>query len=323
MSDENPHPPANDPPPAEEPQPPPTPRPDPAPAPNGPRPAPPTVVGRTVYDIVAAVLPFILRPRIGIPILAAVVILAAVYFMFLSRVLSYENAWFRIGGSPVPQSAELKQCFDRARQLERPYVIEAITYLIQFDREAVNNQLLYRDNRRIFYTVRALRDIKPEEKVFTEAIHSHIPGHQLTRWHGNEKETVHDQNKQEQFDVQFAMREGDIRNVVTGANFTLPFPLQDRSELEGKLRVGPNQNYEGYGNEVDVICELDIVIESKTLQIAPVGDAAKRLFNNVMKDEEARLGHDSNGASGPRTISARWKNLVPGDKVGIHFSWPQ
>jgi hypothetical protein len=286
--------------------------------------SPAPVVGRTPYDIVVEViLPLLLKPRTGIPILAGVVILVAVYFMFLSRVLSYENELFRIGGSPVPQSAELKQCFEKARQLEKPYVIEAVTYLIQFDKETANNQPFFRDNRRIVYTVRALRDIKLDEKVFVEAIHSHIPGHQLTRWYGNEKETLHDQNRPEQFNVQFAMREGEIRNIVTGVNFVLPFPLQDRGELEDKLRVGPNQNYEGYGNDADVICELDIVIESKTLQISPVGDAAKRYFENSLKDEEARLGYDSSGASAQRSISARWKNVMPSEKVGILFSWPQ
>jgi hypothetical protein len=303
---------------------------------DGPPPARSRVTGRTLYDaIMDDVLPLILNPRTGIPILALIALIVALLFVIKYQGLYYESAWFRVGPSPSPQTmdsavnpepqtAELKQCFAKGRELKKPYVIEAIAYLIQYDTDVVNNHPVIRDNRRLIYTIRALRKINLDEELFAEEIDSHIPGHTVARSFGNEDEAPgHDPNLLGTFDVKFAMNEGDVRNIVTGANFTLPLPLPTRSEFSGQLLVPPNQNFEGYGNTLDVICELDIVVESRTLPIVPVGDAAKRFFENTLRNEKARLNYDVGGAPVPRTISARWKNVMPGERVGIHFGWPQ
>lgn len=332
MPDGNP-PPVNDPPP----------RPTPPPGPDGrraagdgPQPGRSRITGRTMYDaIVDDVFPLILNPRTGIPILALIALVVALLFVIKYQGLYYETEWFRLGGSPSPQtmesavnpesqSAELKQCFAKGRELKRPYVIEAIAYLIEYDTDVENNRPVIRDNRRLIYTIRALRKINLDEELFAEEIDSHIQGHTVARSYGNEDEAPgHDPNLKGTFNVKFAMNEGDVRNIVTGANFTLPLPLPTRSEFSAQLMVTPNQNFEGYGNQEDVICELDIVIESRTLPIVPVGDAAKRYFENTLRGEKARLNYDIAGDPLPRTISARWKNVMQGERVGIHYAWPQ
>jgi hypothetical protein len=246
--------------------------------------------------------------------------------MFRTEGLTYETPWLglRVGGSQLEtQSQKLKQCLAEAHRLDKPYAIEAATYLIQFEKELSNNQPVIRENRRIFYTLRALKPIKSNQELFIEEIHTHAPSATFEHWFGNEKEVFHDPSKREQFNVFFDVDKDDIRTVVTGANFLIPLPLASRPELENHINVLANQDFQAYPNTEDAICELNMIIESKSLQIEPVGDAAKRFFEGNLKSEEARFSFDRSSSSGVRTISARWRNVMIAETVGIHFQWPQ
>jgi hypothetical protein len=79
------------------------------------------------------------------------------------------------------------------------------------------------------------------------------------------------------------MEKDDVRTVITGANFILPLPFTPRTALENHLTLLPNQDFEAYPNSSDAICELNILVESKSLPIQPIGDAAKRFFEANLK----------------------------------------
>jgi hypothetical protein len=303
--------------------PPPEPRPANAPARDANQP----VFGRTMYDAIAHdILPLFLRPRTAIPIILLLALAALILFMLRTDGLTYETSWVgvRVGGSRLEkQSPQLKQCLAEARRLNKTYAIEAVTFLIQYEKDLATNRPVIRDSRRIFYTLRALEPININQETFIEEIDSHVPNHTFEHWFGNEKELFHSPEDKQQFKVFFDMNKDDIRTVVTGANFVLPLPFAARAELENHINVLANQNFYGYPNAADVICEMNMIVESRSLQIQPVGDAAKRYFEGNLKSEEARFGFDQSSPNGIRTISARWRNVMVGETVGIHFSWPE
>jgi len=288
-------------------------------------PPPERRTGRTLYDtIVDDFLPLLIRPRTGIPILIFVVSVAIILFMFRSQGISYETGWFgvRLGGAQAEtQSANLRKCLAEARRLNKPYAIESATYLIQVEKDFINKQDVLRHSRRIFYTLRALQPIKSDQDLFIEEIDTHIPNAVFEHWYGNEKEVFHDPNNRQKFNVFFDMEKDDVRTVITGANFILPLPFTPRTALENHLTLLPNQDFEAYPNSSDAICELNILVESKSLPIQPIGDAAKRFFEANLKNEEAKLTFDQGLAGGARTISARWRNVMIGETVGIYFSF--
>lgn len=292
-----------------------------------PAPASPPVFGRTLYDtLVHDLLPVLTNPRTGIPIVILAVAVAAILIMFRSDGLRVETPWVgvRVGGDQsVPQSASLKECLAEARRLNKPYAIESITYLIQVEKDELNGQPAQRQSRRIFYTLRSLQPIDKSQDVFEEEIDTHIPHAGFEHWYGTEKEVFHDNNNKQKFKVYFDMAKDDVRTVVTGANFVLPLPFQDREMLDGHLQMFSNQDFEAYPNQSDAICELNMVIESRSLPIQPMLDGAKRYFAGNLKGEDAKLSYDPSSGNGVRTISARWRNVQINEIVGIYFSWPE
>lgn len=285
----------------------------------------PRMTGRTIYDtIVDDAFPLLLKPRTGIPLVIVVLGITALFFWFRTDGLTYETSLvgLRLGGSPAEtQSTNLRKCLLEARRLDKPYAIEAATYLIQLEKEIVDNQEKLREHHRIIYTLRALRPLKSNEQLFLEEIHTHADS-TFEHWFGNEKEVFHDVTKKEKFHVHFDMEKDDIRTVVTGANFLLPLPLPTRHNLDQHLTVLPNEDFEGYPNVIDAICEMNILIESRTLAISPKVDGAKRYIAGNLQGEEAKLAFDQ-ASSGVRTISARWRNIMPNETVGVYFSWPE
>jgi hypothetical protein len=285
------------------------------------------VFGRTLYDtIVHDLLPLLTRPRTGIPIITLVIGIAVVLFMLRTEGVTYETAWFgfRVGGTQAElQSTNLRKCLAEARRLNKPYAIESATYLIQIEKDALDGKPAQRQSRRIFYTLRSLEPIKNNQDLFEEEIDTHVPNAAFEHWYGNEKEVFHDPNKKEKFKVLFDMEKDDVRTVVTGANFVLPLPFGNRTALENHLTVLSNQEFHAYPNAADAICELNMVIESRSFAIQPLGDAAKSFFEGTLKNEEAKLTFDQISGTGVRTISARWRNVRIGETVGIYFSWPE
>jgi hypothetical protein len=283
------------------------------------------VFGRTLYDtIVHDILPLITRPKTGIPIITVIIAIGAILFMLRSEGLSYETAWFgfRVGGAQAElQSPALRQCLAEARRLNKPYAIESITYWIQVEKDSLDGKPAQRHTRRIFYTLRSLQPITNNQDLFEEELHTHSKEAAFEHWYGTEKEVFHDSTKQK-FKVLFDMQKDDVRTVVTGANFVLPLPFENRTELDEHLTILSNQDFQAYPNELDAICELNMVIESGSLAIQPVGNAAKSYFQGSLKDEDAKLGYDPASGTGVRTLSARWRNVRIGETVGIYFSWP-
>lgn len=286
---------------------------------------PSRATGRTFYDLLADVVwPVIQNPKISIPVGTIVVAVAAIVFMLRSEGVAYEAEWFgvRVGGAKAElQSSTLRQCLADARELKRPYAIEAITYWIQIEKDTLNGNPAQRQTHRIFYTLRSLQEIAAGKDLFVEEIHSHDPHAVFEHWYGTEDENFHD-DKKSAFQVLFNMDKDDVRTVVTGANFVLPLPFANRKELDHHLPIFANQDFQGYPNKEDAICELNVVIESKSLPIRPEGNAAKSYFQSNLKDAKANLRYDENAGNGVRTISARWRNVKIGETVGIYYSWP-
>jgi hypothetical protein len=246
--------------------------------------------------------------------------------MLRTEGVTYENAWVgvRVGGAKnEPQSPNLRQCLAEARRLNKPYAIESITYWIQIEKDTLNGVPAQRQERRIFYTLRSLQPIAKNQELFDEELHTHVENANFEHWYGTEYEEFHDPSKKK-FYVKFDMAKDDVRTVVTGANFILPLPFTGRKELNNHLTILPNEDFQAYPNEADdAICELSMVIESKSLPIQPVGgDAAKRFFEGNLKNEEAKFSFDSSSSTGVRTISARWRNVNAKEVVGLYYTWP-
>jgi hypothetical protein len=218
-------------------------------------------------------------------------------------------------------SEKVKQCLAEAEKRDRPYVIEALTMLVQVEHEPLTQATRRRHFNRIIYTLRPLKDLEEGHRFFKEVYASSYDlDQEFEHWFGSEREEPHGTGTE--YDVLFQADRGDVRTVVTGSNYAYALPLQNDRVQMARFRLPGTEDMVIYNNDQDVICELNIVVESRSLNLRPVGRAAKKLSHtgdDTPKDAELHPREPSH--TDLESISARWTNVMPDEEVGIHFTW--
>jgi hypothetical protein len=224
---------------------------------------------------------------------------------------------------PIEPSATKKQLdgnelVKRGKEKNLPYVILSITDKCQLELEMVEDKQKLILRRNITYVIRALKKIEKTDNVFVEQYWSsettpmRVPGSEFEVGQTGGKWTV-----------EIEMEEGETRTITTGAVFPYDLPLKDnRLALGEQIRLSPNEQFFSYPNEGDVVGEIVMKIESRTINLATVGVKAARRYN---KDEKALscdnvVQQQTEGLAKMNSLSARWLNVMPNQEVGINFS---
>jgi hypothetical protein len=282
------------------------------------------ITGRTPWDLLAVVAGAFKRPAVAIPASLGLIGGSA-----LLLTTGYLHVFYGEGvvtvGIGAPADPDVKGTVERAatariekhiaagRELNRPYILDAVTVLIRVDDVASGPVRERVVNWRIIYTVRALQTISRTDKFFKERYSSDVA--RVRRWFGSEKEI---RATDDAYTVMMDIPAGETRTIVTGATFVYSLPLAGgRQALGQAVQMTQAQEFYSYPNEEDVIGELTMLIESDSLKISPVGQSAKRSKpdGSIAPDEEVRFSKSDDR----RTLSARWKEVMPKEEVGLYF----
>lgn len=264
-------------------------------------------VGMTFWDCVSAVAGRLKHPAVAIPVSLGVVLLMV---CGLVRVAHGKDGWKVEFGWPVVGCDNSDELTGKGCGLKKPYVLEAVSVWIRVKDDVVSGER--HAEWRITYVVRALRPIKATDKVFKETYRAH--GAEIAHWFSTEEMScTSDGNR----DVMFELAEGERRSIVTGATNVYKLPLENNRPAFGqRIWLTPDQLFLSYENEFDVIGELSITVEPDTLNVSPVGRAAKRSYaDGTVVTDELQV----NPAGCRRSFTARWKNVMPQEEVGVHL----
>lgn len=264
------------------------------------------LVGRTCWDVVCGAARALKRPAVAIPVSLGVILLMG---SGLVRVAYGKDGWVIEFGRPAERT-KLSTLIAKGRELKKPYVVVAVSARIRIKDDVPHGER--HAEWRITYTVHALRQIKVTDKVFKETYNA--SGAKTDHWFSTEEMScTTDGNR----DVLFELAEGETRTFVTGATNIYKLPSEDSRPAFGqRIWLTPDQLFLSYENESDVIGELTITVEPDSLEVGPVGRAAKRSYaDGSVVSEELQ----SNPAGCRRSFTARWKNLVPQEEVGMHL----
>jgi hypothetical protein len=211
----------------------------------------------------------------------------------------------------------------------KDYVLDSIVLMVRLEDMPQAGGKVRDCDVRTIYTLRAVKDISPDNGVFQEFYGSDIA--KVQNWPGTNQEVNFKVRPNEIiYDVLFGgLKAGQTTNFVTGAHLVYNLPLQkERNTLGSKALLAANQDYWSYPNSSDTIGELTMVLESKSLKLSPVGQAAKRFAQQDLKSRgnlkliaESAITKRSDVASDWSSVSARWKNVSPNETVVLTYSW--
>lgn len=210
------------------------------------------------------------------------------------------------------KKAEFEKSFVESKN---PYVIEALTVFVSIEDDSASKIRTARE--RVVYTVSPIKNIVMDSSLFLERFTSRY-AFDIQHWFGTEMEVL---ETDDSYNVKFTATKNEPRTVVTGAkySFHLPFPDQ-RKALKEWVNLRSNEDIWSYANTDDYIRDLTIIIESKNLNIQPVGqECALRFSGGSPSKQGAHVSED--GKPEQRSLSAHWSYLMPGEEVGIFFTW--
>lgn len=197
----------------------------------------------------------------------------------------------------------------------RPYIVDSATV---FANPELRNKRLIVDMR-ITYTLRALRDIHPDDQHFIEE-YTYRYASDFEPWFGNERMVRQDGNK---YHVRIAMRQGDVRTVTTGARFFYDWPLKPRAFFGDLMTFAADEYVTMYPNaDVEHICELNILAWSSSLELRPMDSGAFVIDENSrLKSsfEPTQVVNAEATVASQRSVSARWRNIVTKDTFALRY----
>jgi hypothetical protein len=277
------------------------------------------VVGHTVWDLIQTLVPTINRPFVLL-FLASILITGMVVIVLYAhpQIVHTDGGWkinfFSKEEPTAPKLSRHDKLIAIGRDLKRAYIIESIADLINIEKKNINGRNKLVVNRTITYTIFALRDISKEEKVFLESYTSdetkplYIPG--------TEKETMFTNGS---WNVQIELLEGETRTFSTSAIYNYNLPLANpRSALYEQIRLGSNEQFFSYPNTEDVIGEIVMRIQSNSLKLNGIGEAARRFTEKTSSEAKEATQKECNGIY---SISTRWMDVLPNQEVGIYFEF--
>jgi hypothetical protein len=257
----------------------------------------------------------------------------------------------------IGESPETKSCISRALSLGRPYVILSIVDHITYDAVKVAQSSQNADqiieilpafrvdatrefhaeppsiavtsgasltnaievHRRFFYTVLALRDISLTDQNFNEWYTTDRDRPTLAGaryWRGPFVENSRPGHGGEYY-VQFEDKATNPVTLWTGSDFDYVLPLHSINAFGHD--ISPSQDFFEYpDDDKDVICQYTMAIESSTLALTE-----PHAHHLVPGKPNAPSQETLNSIQQCRdsTIAESWQNILPGDEVGIVFSF--
>jgi hypothetical protein len=212
----------------------------------------------------------------------------------------------------------------KAIAAKRPYFVEAVTMQYDIEDTPSKRNVSWRNT----YTIRALKELAPENQVFEEGFDTEAQ--EKKHWVGTEEEQpVPGKVLWKAFWVSLHLKKGETRTFTTGVDLTINLPLgKQRLDYSGR-ELEPNEDYIGYPNPDDYIGNILLVARSKTTLIRPNSDRAAVLSPIPKHQTEidqpqtsgTRFTAQSEG-NGWSTVSKEWTNIVPGEEVAVFFKWP-
>ena len=221
----------------------------------------------------------------------------------------------------------------------KDFALESVTELVRITdvTNAIGGKI--NTNRlvsiRIVYNLRALKDISSKEQTTFGEVYTSPFCQELRYWPGTDVECSRSgggmyganhyfTNQFVKYDVFFNVRKGDLHTIITGADEVLQLPMPDRRYRD--IVLGGYEDVALYPNDDDVISELTIVVESDTVHLDPIRPMRFGLGESApVEDGEMKFGlsGDPNDKLHPitRVISARWRKVVPGEKVALKYDW--
>ena len=289
-------------------------------------------VGRTLWDVLSGALPFFMKhPKTLLMILAILIGVMLVIVRKNNVEINYDKDGIHFKSSPTPMEGDSTESLSsspkvdidklkkKAEENHHPYVILSITDRSQIEFECVDNQPRLINRRHITYVILALRKIKKEENLFLEQYYS-SETKSPERLPGTEKEVSQTGGP---WSVEFEMEAGETRTITTGAIFSYDLPLKDRLTLGEQIHLNSDEQFFSYPNAEDIVGEIVMQIESKSLNISAIGAKAARRYN---KDESKLLFGDviqqqTEGVAQTSSLSSRWLNIMPNQEIGITFKF--
>lgn len=205
----------------------------------------------------------------------------------------------------------------------KPYVIPGILMLIQLEKGSDGKTL--DSTRHIFYELHTLQETHRDKPGFDEEYHTKLGI--IDRIPGADKEVQNAKNEnldsEKSWDVYFDSAPGDRRIVLTGAHVLAANPLVKEHDLHMFAGLGPKEDAYCYPNdEDDVIGEVVIVVESKTLDLyLPPGDDAILLHEDKPTRVDAAVYSDPGRSHVHYTAVARFHDLQVKDIAGLKIAW--
>lgn len=229
--------------------------------------------------------------------------------------------WIRMSreGVQMGPPTRLTTCIEIGRKENRPYILESVVIIWHFRDVPFENPSRRELSVRTTYIVRPLRPFGAAEAGLFKEEYGYDSANFL-HWAGPEDEAF-ESTQGRVYLVKFSGETAQPRTVVTGAELSYELPLAPgRPGFGDRLKLAANEEFWRYPNDVDVICELTMIIESDTTKVFPASfDASYASRAGVKKKKTVQ--RDVNNPR-QRSLSAHWEEVVlPGSDLGIHFHW--
>lgn len=254
------------------------------------------------------------HPRKIIAITALLMVAATLYAINWARISSE--------GLEVGPPTRLTRCIQEARARNMAYVIESATSLWRIS-DSPRGDKRHLSLRNV-YVVRSLRDYDAKSKTFQD-----WSGYDNARfWHWYAPDLFSSSSNEAQtYFVEYEGVKGELRTVVTGAEYEYELPRPgERPGCRNKASppLGPREEALRYPNETEVVCDLTIVVESDTtpLRLSNAsllvhGDQARELRAVERPDRAHR-----NLLVRQRSLSVQVnETMIPGDDVCLRYMW--
>lgn len=247
------------------------------------------------------------------------VIALAFTVIFGSRIIGYDPLWLLFPSwNQSMQSGFLTKGITDGITRNRDFVIEAVTLIVRIEDTSLNNRIERRSTIRTIYTLRALKRISKNDVVFTEE-YLRGDGEEVIYWKGSDTQRLNsDTPTSKTFDVLFDAEKGENKTLVTGATIVSHLPLHERQD-DG-IRFAGNEDMAFYPNESDAVCEVNIVIESSSVPLRLTNIPSIRRIDGSIR-EPSSTSFSQGDSAGGTTLTGRWTDVLPGEMVGLKFSW--
>ncbi len=248
--------------------------------------------------------------------------------------LQYRDGEAQVVG--LGTGGHLRDAIDLGRDKKKPQpnIIISATYFVRVedgpDRERGAPFIMRTLSERVFYTLLALRNIDPDERIFNEAFQNPTAD-EMHYWRGTDAEDnrLGGSGKGDfaNYDVRFKIPKGDVHSLTTGVDEVIRLPMADKRQYRG-TELSSEEDVASYPNKEDVIADLTIIIESSSIHLhakdaflSEGADSSAVNSQRVSVAQNDTLGTSSSSLPGLSTISARWENVKPGQNAILRYGW--